>query len=74
MEVKLEVKMEVKLDITQTGGCIPNYRPASFAGFTPCAKRITSNLTPFYNSQKLNYFTKYFLVEPSEFLMTLTPF
>ena len=43
--------MEVKMDNTKQVVCIPNYWPASFAGLTPCAKRITPYLTPYYNSQ-----------------------
>ena len=46
--------MEVKLDNTKKVVCILNYRPASRAGLTPCAKRITLFLTPFYNSRKFN--------------------
>ena len=42
----MEVKMGVKKDNTTKTVSIQSYRPASHAGLTPCAKRITPILTP----------------------------
>ena len=53
MEVNLLRLVEVKMDNTKQVVCILDYRPASFAGFTSCAKRITPYLTSFYNFRKL---------------------
>ena len=39
--------MGVKMDITKQVASIPSYRPASSAGLTSCAKRITPTLTPY---------------------------
>ena len=40
------VKLGVKMDNTSLTVSIQSYRPASHAGLTPCAKRIT----PYFNS------------------------
>ena len=49
---KVEDKVEDKVDKSTLGDNIPNYCPASSAGLSPCAKRITPLLTPFINSRK----------------------
>ena len=46
----MEVKMEVKMDNTKQIVCIPNYRPASFAGLTSSTKCLTPYLTSSYNT------------------------
>ena len=50
----MEVKGEVKGTIPEQIANFQSYRPASPAGLTSCAKRITSYVTSFYNFQNYN--------------------